>query len=65
MENNKPMKISFTILAFFYIFLHIFESLQKKKKGKTLHSTGLKQACAGPVRAEARPCVRPRWQVCR
>ena len=34
MENNKPRKISFTILAFFYIFLHIFESLLKKKKEK-------------------------------
>ena len=34
MENNKPRKISFTILAFFYIFLHIFESLLKKKKKK-------------------------------
>ena len=34
MENNKPRKISSTILAFFYIFLHIFESLLKKKKEK-------------------------------
>jgi hypothetical protein len=34
MENNKPRKISFKILAFFYIFLHIFESLLKKKKEK-------------------------------
>jgi hypothetical protein len=34
MENNKPRKISFIILAFFYIFLHIFEALLKKKKKK-------------------------------
>jgi hypothetical protein len=34
MENNKPRKISFTILAFFYIFLHIFKVLLKKKKEK-------------------------------
>jgi hypothetical protein len=34
MENNNSRKISFTILAFFYIFLHIFESLLKKKKEK-------------------------------
>jgi hypothetical protein len=34
MENNKSRKISFTILAFFYIFLHIFEALLKKKKEK-------------------------------
>ena len=34
MENNKPRKISFTILAFFYIFLHIFKVLLKKKKVK-------------------------------
>jgi hypothetical protein len=33
-ENKEPRKISFTILAFFYIFLHIFESLLKKKKEK-------------------------------
>jgi hypothetical protein len=34
MENNNSRKIGFTILAFFYIFLHIFESLLKKKKKK-------------------------------
>jgi hypothetical protein len=32
MENNKPRKISFTILAFFYIFLHISKVFLKKKK---------------------------------
>jgi hypothetical protein len=34
MENNKPRKIGFTILAFFYIFLHISKTFQKKKKEK-------------------------------
>ena len=32
MENNKPRKISFTILAFFYIFLHISKVFLKKKR---------------------------------
>jgi hypothetical protein len=34
MENNKPRKISFTILAFLYIFLHILKLCWKKKKKK-------------------------------
>jgi hypothetical protein len=34
MENNKPRKIGFTILAFFYIFLPFFKVLLKKKKEK-------------------------------
>ena len=59
MENNKPRKISFTILAFFYIFLPIFESLLKKKKGKELIEPGRIQPI-GPVpekkaSARARP----------
>ena len=41
MENNKPRKISFTILAFFYIFLHISKALLKKKKKR------IKQSWAG------------------
>ena len=32
MENNKPRKISFTILAFFYIFLPISKVFLKKKR---------------------------------
>ena len=32
MENNKPREISFTILVFFYIFLHIYKVFLKKKK---------------------------------
>jgi hypothetical protein len=32
MENNKPRKISLTILSFFYIFLQISKVLLKKKK---------------------------------
>jgi hypothetical protein len=34
MENNKPRKIGFTILAFFYIFLHISKALLEKEKEK-------------------------------
>jgi hypothetical protein len=34
MENNKPRKINFTILAFFYIFLHISKALLEKEKEK-------------------------------
>jgi hypothetical protein len=34
MENNKPRKISFTFLAFFYIFLHISKVFLKKKRKK-------------------------------
>jgi hypothetical protein len=34
-ENNKPRKIGFTILGFFYIFLYISKVLLKKKKKKT------------------------------
>jgi hypothetical protein len=31
-ENKKSRKISFTILAFFYIFLHVSKAFLKKKK---------------------------------
>ena len=31
-ENKEPRKIGFTILAFFYIFLHISKVFPKKKK---------------------------------
>jgi hypothetical protein len=31
-ETMEPRKISFTILAFFYIFLHISKVLLKKKR---------------------------------
>jgi hypothetical protein len=34
-ENKKARKISFTILPFFYIFLHISKVLLKKKKENT------------------------------
>jgi hypothetical protein len=32
MENNKPRKIGFTILSFFYIFLQISKVFRKKKR---------------------------------
>jgi hypothetical protein len=33
-ENKKARKISFTILPFFYIFLHISRVILKKKRRK-------------------------------
>jgi hypothetical protein len=40
MGNNKPRKISFKILAFFYIFLHISKALLEKEKEKGRNSNG-------------------------
>ena len=66
MENNKPRKISFTILAFFYIFLHIYKVFLKKKKkrdkqnwadsgpdGPSLRENGTRQRPRGRFCAEA------------
>jgi hypothetical protein len=64
MENNKPRKISFTILAFFYIFLHIFESLLKKKKEKELIELGRIQP-SGPGPEGKRARAPPRWRLYR
>jgi hypothetical protein len=62
MENNKPRKISFTILAFFYIFLHISKVFLKKKKGKELNRTGPDSAQAAQIRAKSRARPRPRGE---
>ena len=55
MENNKPRKISFTILAFFYIFLHISKALLEKEKRKELRRTGPVLAQTAQVQGNARP----------
>jgi hypothetical protein len=55
MENNKPRKISFTILAFFYIFLHISKALLEKEKGKCSNSDGPDSAQRPSSREERRP----------
>jgi hypothetical protein len=55
MENKKPRKIGFTILAFFYIFLHISKALLEKEKEKVETAMGRFQP-SGPVPGrKARP----------
>ena len=55
MENNKPRKISFTILAFFYIFLHISKVFLKKEKEKDWIELGrIQPSGPGPGRKGAR-----------
>jgi hypothetical protein len=63
-ENNKPRKIGFTILVFFYNFLHISKAGQKKKK-KMWNSIGLILARTGPTTQETRARPRPRWWLYR
>jgi hypothetical protein len=63
MENKEPRKIGLTFLPFLYIFLQISQ-VYRKRKGKSLNSTGPKVAqTAQPApeqrRAHARP--RTRW----
>jgi hypothetical protein len=63
MENNKPRKISFTILAFFYIFLHIFKALLEKEKEKVETAMGRLQP-SGPVPGRKGARARPRRRLC-
>jgi hypothetical protein len=63
MENNKPRKISFTILAFFYIFLHISKALLEKEKEKVETVMGRFQP-SGPVPGRKGARARPRWRLC-
>jgi hypothetical protein len=58
MENKKSRKISFTILPFFYNFLHISKVLLKKKKENTQQywaQTGL----SGPTLRRSAPAHAP------
>jgi hypothetical protein len=64
MENNKPRKISFTILSFFYNFLHIFEALLKKKKEKNSNSDGSYLA-QRPSSREKGARAPARWRLCK
>jgi hypothetical protein len=55
-KNNKPRKIGFTILGFFYIFLTDFQSSAEKEKGKystVLGSTGP----SGPTSRRSAPAL--------
>jgi hypothetical protein len=61
-ENNKPRKIGFTILGFFYIFPGISKVILKKKKKNTstvLGSNWLRRPNLAQkrARARARACV--------
>jgi hypothetical protein len=55
-ENKKSRKISFTILPFFYDFLHISKVLLKKKKENTQQDW----ADSGPNRPNHTGNARPR-----
>jgi hypothetical protein len=61
-ENNKPRKISFTILAFFYIFLHISKSLVKKKKEKA-EQDWASSSPVGPTQSGNAPARTPALAV--
>ena len=59
MENNKPRKISFTILAFFYIFLHISKVFLKKKRKRVKQNWAGFSPAAQVQRESARAPARP------
>ena len=63
MENNKPRKISFTILAFFYIFLHIYKVFLKKKKKRDKQNWA-DSGPDGPSLRENGTRPRPRGRFC-
>jgi hypothetical protein len=64
MKNNKPRKISFTILAFFYIFLHISKVFLKKKK-KRINRAGPVLAQTAQDQGKTRPRAPAPWRFCR
>ena len=64
MENNKPRKISFTILAFFYIFLHISKVFLKKKKKRDKQDWA-DSGPDGPSQRGKRPRAAAPWRLCR
>ena len=63
MENNKPRKISFIILAFFYIFLHILKLCWKKKK-KKIKGNWAGFSPAAQDQGGKRPRARALWRFC-
>ena len=63
MENNKPRKISFTILAFFYIFLHISKVFLEKKKKRDKQDWA-DSGPDGPSLRENGARPRPRGRFC-
>jgi hypothetical protein len=64
MENKKSRKIGFTILGFFYNFLHISKAGQKKKRRKS-EQCWAEIKPGGPV--QRGKCARPhlRWHLYR
>jgi hypothetical protein len=76
MENNKPRKISSTILAFLYIFLHISKVFLKRKRkrdkqnwadsgpdGPSLRENGARPHPRGRLCAEALEVLSNRKRV--
>jgi hypothetical protein len=63
MENNKPRKISFIILAFFYIFLHILKLCWKKKK-KKIKGNWAGFSPAAQDQGGKRPRAAAPWRLC-
>ena len=64
MENNKPRKISFTTLSFFYNFLQISKVFLKKKK-KRGKQNWADSGPDGPNLRENGAHPRPRWHLYR
>jgi hypothetical protein len=62
-ENKESRKISFTILPFFYNFLHISKVLLKKKREKGWTVLGWFQP-SGPVQRGKAPARAPALRVC-
>ena len=63
MENNKLRKISFTILAFFYIFLHISKVFLKKKR-KRVKQNWAGFSPAAQDQGGKRPRAAAPWRLC-
>ena len=63
MENNKPRKNSFIILAFFYIFLHILKLCWKKKK-KKIKGNWAGFSPAAKDQGGKRPRAAAPWRLC-
>ena len=66
MENKKSRKISFTILPFFYNFIHISKVLLKKKREKVEQCwAGFSPAAQSRGKSVPAPAHAPaRWQLC-
>jgi hypothetical protein len=63
MKNKEPRKISLTFLGFFYHFLEFIWLWKKKRKGKSVNSTGPDLVQDGPTTAEVRSRARLRGNL--